>query len=92
MEVGKTTFLNCISTIDNVSAGHIYIENQDITEIKEKDIAKFRRENLGFIFQDFNLLDTLTIEEIEEQQEIIDLEKVDEKIMTIHDFLDDFKV
>ncbi len=63
MEVGKTTFLNCISTIDNVSAGHIYIENQDITEIKEKDIAKFRRENLGFIFQDFNLLDTLTIEE-----------------------------
>ena len=60
---GKTTLLNCISTIDNVSAGHIYLENEDITEIKEKDIAKFRRENLGFIFQDFNLLDTLTIEE-----------------------------
>ena len=60
---GKTTLLNCISTIDNVSAGHIYLENQDITEIKEEDIAKFRRENLGFIFQDFNLLDTLTIEE-----------------------------
>mgnify|MGYP001623158617 FL=1 len=59
---GKTTLLNCISTIDNVSAGHIYLENQDITEIKE-DIAKFRRENLGFIFQDFNLLDTLTVEE-----------------------------
>ena len=60
---GKTTLLNCISTIDNVSAGHIYLENEDITEIKEKDIAKFRREKLGFIFQDFNLLDTLTIEE-----------------------------
>ena len=60
---GKTTLLNCISTIDNVSAGHIYLENQDITEIKEEDIAKFRRENLGFIFQDFNLLDTLTVEE-----------------------------
>ncbi len=60
---GKTTLLNCISTIDNVSAGHIYLENQDITEIKEENIAKFRRENLGFIFQDFNLLDTLTIEE-----------------------------
>lgn len=60
---GKTTLLNCISTIDTVSSGHIYLENQDITEIKEKDIAKFRRENLGFIFQDFNLLDTLTIEE-----------------------------
>lgn len=60
---GKTTLLNCISTIDTVSAGHIYLENQDITEIKESDIAKFRRKNLGFIFQDFNLLDTLTIEE-----------------------------
>ena len=60
---GKTTLLNCISTIDTVSSGHIYLENQDITEIKEEKIAKFRRENLGFIFQDFNLLDTLTIEE-----------------------------
>ena len=60
---GKTTLLNCISTIDNVSSGHIYLENQDITEIEDKNIAKFRRENLGFIFQDFNLLDTLTIEE-----------------------------
>ncbi len=60
---GKTTLLNCISTIDTVSSGHIYLQNQDITEIKEENIAKFRRENLGFIFQDFNLLDTLTIEE-----------------------------
>lgn len=60
---GKTTLLNCIATIDNVSSGHIYLNRRDITEIKEKDIAKFRRENLGFIFQDFNLLDTLTIEE-----------------------------
>ena len=63
MALGKTTLLNCISTIDNVSSGHIYLGKQDITEIKEQDIAKFRRENLGFIFQDFNLLDTLTIEE-----------------------------
>ena len=60
MALGKTTLLNCISTIDNVSSGHIYLGKQDITEIKEQDIAKFRRENLGFIFQDFNLLDTLT--------------------------------
>ena len=60
---GKTTLLNCIATIDNVSSGHIYLNKRDITEIKEKGIAKFRRENLGFIFQDFNLLDTLTIEE-----------------------------
>ena len=60
---GKTTLLNCISTIDNVSSGHIYLAEEDITEIKEENISKFRRENLGFIFQDFNLLDTLTIEE-----------------------------
>ncbi len=60
---GKTTLLNCISTIDTVTSGHIFIQNQDITSIKNKDFAAFRRENLGFIFQDFNLLDTLTIEE-----------------------------
>lgn len=60
---GKTTLLNCISTIDTVSAGHIYLTGTDVTEIKEKEIARFRRENLGFIFQDFNLLDTLTVSE-----------------------------
>ncbi|MCR5822858.1 MAG: ABC transporter ATP-binding protein [Lachnospiraceae bacterium] len=57
---GKTTLLNCISTIDRVTAGHIYLENQDITELKGKKLNSFRREKLGFIFQDFNLLDTLT--------------------------------
>ena len=60
---GKTTLLNCISTVDTVSAGHIYLDKTDVTEFKEKEIARFRRENLGFIFQDFNLLDTLTIGE-----------------------------
>ena len=60
---GKTTLLNCISTIDTVSAGHIYLEGKDVTELKPKKLAKFRRENLGFVFQDFNLLDTLTISE-----------------------------
>lgn len=60
---GKTTMLNCISTIDTVSAGHIFLDETDVTEIKEKELARFRRENLGFIFQDFNLLDTLTISE-----------------------------
>ena len=60
---GKTTLLNCISTIDTVSAGQIYLDGQDVTSISEKDIARFRRENLGFIFQDFNLLDTLTVSE-----------------------------
>ena len=60
---GKSTLLNCISTIDNVTSGNIFVGNQDITIIKEDDLADFRRKNLGFIFQDFNLLDTLTIEE-----------------------------
>ncbi len=57
---GKTTLLNCISTIDTVTAGHIYIGGQDITTLNAKRLSKFRREQLGFIFQDFNLLDTLT--------------------------------
>ena len=55
--------LNCISTIDTVSAGAIRLDGQDITRLRPKALAKFRRENLGFIFQDFNLLDTLTIGE-----------------------------
>lgn len=57
---GKTTLLNCISTIDTVTAGHIYIGDKDITALDSKKLSKFRREELGFIFQDFNLLDTLT--------------------------------
>jgi len=60
---GKTTLLNCISTIDSTSAGNIYLDGADITKLKDEELAKFRRENLGFIFQDFNLLDTLTIGE-----------------------------
>ncbi len=57
---GKTTLLNCISTIDRVTAGHIYLEDEDVTALKGKALNRFRREKLGFIFQDFNLLDTLT--------------------------------
>ena len=57
---GKTTLLNCISTIDTVTTGHIIINNKDITALKTKDLEQFRRDELGFIFQDFNLLDTLT--------------------------------
>ncbi|MDR1413300.1 MAG: ABC transporter ATP-binding protein [Actinomycetes bacterium] len=60
---GKTTLLNCISTIDTVSAGQILIGNKNITTLKEQALARFRREELGFIFQDFNLLDTLTVYE-----------------------------
>lgn len=57
---GKTTLLNCISTIDKVTSGHIYVGGSDITKLKGNALNKFRREQLGFIFQDFNLLDTLT--------------------------------
>lgn len=60
---GKTTLLNCISTIDTVSAGHVFLDGKDITKISEDEIAAFRRGNLGFVFQDFSLLDTLTLEE-----------------------------
>lgn len=57
---GKTTLLNVISTIDKVTSGHIYVAGEDITKLKGNDLNKFRREQLGFVFQDFNLLDTLT--------------------------------
>ena len=57
---GKTTLLNCVSTIDSVTAGHILIQDRDITELRSRQLSQFRREQLGFIFQDFNLLDTLT--------------------------------
>ena len=57
---GKTTLLNVISTIDRVTSGHIYVGGVDITKLKGNELNKFRREELGFIFQDFNLLDTLT--------------------------------
>ena len=57
---GKTTLLNCISTIDKVTSGHILINGTDVTELRGEKLNKFRREDLGFIFQDFNLLDNLT--------------------------------
>ncbi|MCX4307122.1 MAG: ABC transporter ATP-binding protein [Acetatifactor sp.] len=60
---GKTTLLNCISTIDTISAGKILLDGMSIADLGEEELAKFRRERLGFVFQDFNLLDTLTVEE-----------------------------
>jgi len=57
---GKTTLLNCISTIDKVTAGEIFVDGENITKLKGNKLNKFRRDKLGFIFQDFNLLDTLT--------------------------------
>ena len=83
---GKTTLLNCISTIDDVTSGSIILDNKDITEIKEKNLADFRRKELGFIFQDFNLLDTLTIEENIALALIINKDKIndiDDKVSDI---------
>ena len=96
---GKTTLLNTISTIDTVTSGNIYLDGVGITTLKEEELADFRRENLGFIFQDFNLLDTLTIEENIALSLIInheDILKVDKKVdeivkkLGIRDILDKF--
>lgn len=57
---GKTTLLNCISTIDRVTCGNILVDGHDVTRLKGNHLNQFRREQLGFIFQDFNLLDTMT--------------------------------
>mgnify|MGYP005766540785 FL=1 len=96
---GKTTLLNTISTIDTVTSGNIILDGVDITTLKEEELADFRRENLGFIFQDFNLLDTLTIEENITLSLIInheDISTVDKKVdeiakrLGITDILDKF--
>ena len=60
---GKTTLLNCISTIDRPTSGSIVIDGRELTALRGKELARFRRERLGFIFQDCNLLDTLTASE-----------------------------
>lgn len=60
---GKTTLLNLLATIDQVTAGHIYYGDTDITEMKTEKLSEFRKKNLGFVFQEYNLLDTLTLEE-----------------------------
>lgn len=57
---GKTTLLNCVSTIDSATSGHIYVDGRDVTSMRAAALAEFRRKKLGFVFQDFNLLDTLT--------------------------------
>lgn len=96
---GKTTLLNTISTIDTVTSGNIIISNIDITNLDEEALSNFRKENLGFIFQDFNLLNTLTIKENIALSLIINKEdklKIDElvkdisKKLGIYDILDKY--
>ena len=60
---GKTTLLNILAALDKPTEGKVYLKDRDLGKLKEKEIATFRRQNLGFVFQDFNLLDTLTISE-----------------------------
>ena len=88
---GKTTLLNCISTIDKVTSGHIYVEGLDITKLKGNNLNKFRREELGFIFQDFNLLDTLTAYEniaLALSIQNISQKEIDKRIRKVADELD----
>ena len=83
---GKTTLLNCISTIDTVSAGYILLDGVNIADLPSKELARFRRERLGFVFQDFNLLDTLTIEEnigLALSLNHVDPHKVQEQVNTV---------
>ncbi len=88
---GKTTLLNCISTIDKVTSGHIFVDGEDITKLKGNKLNKFRREQLGFIFQDFNLLDTLTAYEniaLALSIQNVSANEIDEKIKKVSKELD----
>ena len=88
---GKTTLLNCISTVDKVTSGHIYVNGEDITKLKGNKLNKFRREELGFIFQDFNLLDTLTAYEniaLALSIQNINFKEIDEKVKKVAKELD----
>lgn len=60
---GKTTLLNLLAALDKPTNGNVVLDGKDLSKIKEKDVAAFRRDNLGFVFQDFNLLDTFTLED-----------------------------
>ena len=88
---GKTTLLNVISTIDNVTSGHIYVAGVDITKLKGNELNRFRRKELGFIFQDFNLLDTLTAHEniaLSLSIQNVSAKEIDTKIKKVAEELD----
>lgn len=92
---GKTTLLNLISTIDKVTSGHIYVAGEDITKLKGNSLNRFRREELGFIFQDFNLLDTLTAYEniaLALSIQNIGAKEIDQKIKKVAKELDIYDI
>lgn len=83
---GKTTLLNCLSTIDTPTCGQIFLDGKDLQQIDDRGLACFRRENIGFIFQDFNLLETLTLQENIALALVInkeDVELIDERVQEI---------
>ena len=87
---GKTTLLNCIATIDQVSSGQIIVANQDITKLKGNKLNQFRQKQIGFIFQDFNLLDTMNaFENIALALTIrnVPAKQVEEKVLKVASYL-----
>ena len=60
---GKTTLLNILAALDKPTSGKVYLKGRDLSQVKEKEMAAFRRQNLGFVFQEFNLLDTFSVED-----------------------------
>lgn len=96
---GKTTLLNLLAAIDTVTSGHIFYEDTDITELSEDALSEFRGHNLGFVFQEYNLLDTLTIEENivlaltlqgKDKREILEISGRLLKLLGIEDIRDKF--
>ena len=60
---GKTTLLNILAALDKPTSGKVYLKGRDLSQVKDKEMAAFRRQNLGFVFQEFNLLDTFSLED-----------------------------
>lgn len=85
---GKTSLLNVLATIDTATAGHIYFEEKDITKMSENERSEFRKENLGFIFQNFNLLDTMTLQENIYMPLILNGKKSDDIIKRTEEIID----
>ena len=89
---GKTTLLNCISTIDKVTSGNIYVAGRNITNLNGKELNKFRREELGFIFQDFYLMDSLSVEENIMLPMIISKQNINKMIAEAKKYAEQFQI